>query len=802
MPERVRRGENGAAAAILHNLATRHGEGGGVSRVPQGLRLLAAAAALAALAALALAWSVQPLVHDDLFWHLRTGAWIAAHGRVPLTDLFSYTCLGARWITHEWGFSWLSHLIWRAAGAAGLVAAGAALTLGIFGAVAWRAWLLVRDAVRAAPPSSLILSPPAAAPAPPATLALAVAAGGTPAPGIPSPAAVAAAPPFAGWLPRWLLLAALLALGLWASSPEVFLRAALAGELLLALLLLLLDLHRATGRRAWLAAAVALFLLWANLHSGVLFGLLLLALYACEPLALPVWRRLLRRPASVPGGDGGDRRQALPPAPAPHDEAPESAAAHGPARLPSAVVPHSDTLSSAAAARRQALPATAAPRLWALLAAAALTLVNPNGAAAPLYPLLLARILYASGIPWELGHFTPGAPAGATAGAPLWLLLVLLLLALLPLRQARRLRPAEAASVAVFSLLSLLSHRFVFDLVVIGLPVLYKLLVLAPPPASESLAPPAPAAETMSTVTAADASAAAAGAGAPSGGAPPAPRPGPAGPAGLAGRPALAAALAALLLLPVAPGTIAGAAAAWARRPPAAGGLIAEMFPEAALRFVAAQGIAGPGDRLFNHQNYGGFIGWRLGVPVFWDGRNDVFAELVREVATTPFADTARRYGCDWLLIAEHDLPGIAPEAAAGRWGLVYWDDFCAVYLRRGARYAAQLQRGELRLFPPFGGRPGLKALAADPRLAAAARAELARVLQANPANQRALYFAGVISLYRGELGRAAAELAAAARIRPADQVDEALAQVRRIAAGLEHLTGGAGSAAAAVRPR
>jgi hypothetical protein len=264
---------------------------------------------------------------------------------------------------------------------------------------------------------------------------------------------------------------------------------------------------------------------------------------------------------------------------------------------------------------------------------------------------------------------------------------------------------------------------------------------------------------------------------------------------GLAGRPALAAALAALLLLPVAPGTIAGAAAGWVRRPPAAGGLIAEMFPAAALRFVVAQGIAGPGDRLFNHQNYGGFIGWRLDVPVFWDGRNDVFAELVREVATTPFADTARRHGCDWLLIAEHDFPGIAPEAAAGRWGLVYWDDFCAVYLRRGARYAAQLQRGELRLFPPFGGRPGLRALAADPRLAAAARAELARVLAANPANQRALYFAGVISLYRGELGRAAAELGAAARIRPADQVDEALAQLRRLAGGPEPSPGGEGRA-------
>ena len=32
----------------------------------------------------------------------------STHHRVPLVDLFSYTRYGARWITHEWGFSLLS----------------------------------------------------------------------------------------------------------------------------------------------------------------------------------------------------------------------------------------------------------------------------------------------------------------------------------------------------------------------------------------------------------------------------------------------------------------------------------------------------------------------------------------------------------------------------------------------------------------------------------------------------------------------------------------------------------------------
>jgi hypothetical protein len=626
----------------------------------------------------ALAWSLHPLVHDDLFWHLRTGEWIAAHHRVPLADLFSYTRLGARWITHEWGFSLASWLLYRAGGLGSLVVATALLALAIFGVVAWRALDLAGGAAHAAPPGTSATA-------------------------------------------RCLLLAALLALGLWAASPEIFLRAALAGELMLALVMAALVRYRRTGRRRWLATGAALFWPWANLHSGVVFGLYVLALYAIEPFV-----------AAVPRTSG--------------------------------------TLSPGS--ERAARLAAAAPYLWTLAAASVLTLLNPNGLDAPLYPFLLGRILYASGIPWELGHFSATAAAGGSADAALWLLLVLLLLSLLPLRQARRLSPAEAAAIATFLVLTLLSHRFVFDLVVIALPTLYKLLVLPPPTALAS--PTAPAASATS--------AAAAAPGSPSRSVPSF-RPAAGGLRGLAGRPALAAALVAFFLLPVVSAAIATAAAEWARRPPAAGGLIAEPFPRAAARFVAAQGLAAPGDRLFNHQNWGGFIGWRLRVPVFWDGRNDVFAELVREVATQPFGHTAAHYRLDWLLIAEHDLPGIEPEIAAGRWGLVYWDDFSAVYLRRGPRYSEPLGRLELRLFPPFGGRPGLSALAADPRGAAAARAELASLLAANPANQRARYFQGMISLYQGDLRRGAAELQAARSIRPNDQVDRVLSWLRRLPA-------------------
>ncbi|MCS7314513.1 MAG: hypothetical protein RMI94_10685 [Bryobacterales bacterium] len=51
----------------------------------------------------------------DTGWHLRTGEWILAHGRVPDRDIFSFTKSGEPWYAWEWLwdvlFGWL-HLNW------------------------------------------------------------------------------------------------------------------------------------------------------------------------------------------------------------------------------------------------------------------------------------------------------------------------------------------------------------------------------------------------------------------------------------------------------------------------------------------------------------------------------------------------------------------------------------------------------------------------------------------------------------------------------------------------------------------
>jgi len=547
--------------------------------------------ALAALVALAIARASLPLTHDDLFGHLRTGEWIVAHGRVPLTDPFSFTRPGARWITHEWGFSLLAWGIWRLGGYPALLATRVLLILAI-------GWLVGRRAVAEADRD----------------------------------------------VPRsvpWLAL--LLGLGVWMLAAELILRAALLSELFLALMLLVLTRFRQTGRRRWLAAVVVLFFFWANLHSGVIFGLFVLGLWTLEAVRA------------------------------------------GPPR----------------------------PYLIALGAAIPVTLLNPNGWEVWLYPFKLSRILFASGIAWDLGHFAAADPRGNPA---FLLLLVLLLAGILPLRRLLALSLAEILGIATFLALSFRSPRFLFHGAILALPALYRLW------GGRELTPLL--------------------------------------------RRVLQAGVAAVLALV--------AATAWLEHPRR---LLAPQLPEGAVRFLEAQGFR---ERVFNYQNYGGFLLWRRREPVFWDGRNDVFASLVQEVTTTPFPRVVEKYGVEALLISEHDFEGIAPEIPE-RWGLVYWDDFSAVYLRRTPAHAALLNRLELRLFPGFGGRPGLEQLARDPHLAPAARGELDRMLAAWPENQRALYFRGALSLYQGNLEAARRDFRAALAIRDSEQVRKVLEAIEKL---------------------
>jgi hypothetical protein len=176
----------------------------------------------------------QTLLGDgDTGWHLRTGEWILAHGRVPDRDIFSFTRSGQPWFAWEWLwdvlFGWL-HLHF---GMAAVVLASS-LVLALTFALLFRMARRHSDAL----------------------VALAV-----------------------------TLVAAAGSAGHWLARPHLF------TMLFTVIFYAILEDHsgeRASSeygipRRLWLLPP--LMLLWTNLHGGFFVGILLIAAYAAGEFA-------------------------------------------------------------------------------------------------------------------------------------------------------------------------------------------------------------------------------------------------------------------------------------------------------------------------------------------------------------------------------------------------------------------------------------------------------------------------------------------------------------------------------------
>jgi len=57
----------------------------------------------------------------DLWWHLRTGQWIVAHGAVPHSDSFSWTGMGQPWAAYSWLFEIIIYGLFSRFGLMGIV---------------------------------------------------------------------------------------------------------------------------------------------------------------------------------------------------------------------------------------------------------------------------------------------------------------------------------------------------------------------------------------------------------------------------------------------------------------------------------------------------------------------------------------------------------------------------------------------------------------------------------------------------------------------------------------------------------
>lgn len=186
-----------------------------------------AALALALLVAGLLAMFPDP--DPDLWWHLKTGELISREQTIPRTDPFTYTAEGQTWVTHEWLTEVVLHRVHQAGGGDLLIVLRAFLVISALG-------LGAAAALVGGPGRERI---------------------GATALGV-------------------LLAAPLIATRAFA-RPHLF-TAVLLGA---TLLLLRLDSVRGArpGRRWCRWALLPLFALWANLHSGFVLGLALVALY-------------------------------------------------------------------------------------------------------------------------------------------------------------------------------------------------------------------------------------------------------------------------------------------------------------------------------------------------------------------------------------------------------------------------------------------------------------------------------------------------------------------------------------------
>jgi hypothetical protein len=168
------------------------------------------------------AMAARNVTDPDVWWHLKTGQYIAGHKSVPHTDPFSYTRAGEPWVAHEWLTELLLYELERISGWGGLIV--------VFAAVLSAAFLLLY--LRCGPD--------------------------------PYVAAVA------------MLYAAWATMPVWGVRPQVL------SLLLTSLWLLILERSDRNPKVLWWT--LPLTLLWVNLHAGFALGLALSALFLAGDL--------------------------------------------------------------------------------------------------------------------------------------------------------------------------------------------------------------------------------------------------------------------------------------------------------------------------------------------------------------------------------------------------------------------------------------------------------------------------------------------------------------------------------------
>lgn len=124
-----------------------------VRTAPDHIRLLIGSIVVLLCIAGTIATREDVLGDPDVWWHLKTGAWILQHRAVPTTDTFSYTFAGQPWIAKEW----LSQVIYFLAFTAGGWNGVAALVAIVVGVAAGLLYWSLSESFRPSMAASVVL---------------------------------------------------------------------------------------------------------------------------------------------------------------------------------------------------------------------------------------------------------------------------------------------------------------------------------------------------------------------------------------------------------------------------------------------------------------------------------------------------------------------------------------------------------------------------------------------------------------------------------------------------------------------
>ncbi|MCX7681693.1 MAG: hypothetical protein N2508_06995 [Anaerolineae bacterium] len=163
--------------------------------------------------------SLREAWDTDMWWHLATGRYIVEQRTIPHEDVFSYTAAGQRWIAHEWLTDVLMYALYSAGGTPALIVAASLVVTATFALVYFTS--------------------------------------------LAGASATAGVQPYAAVFT--VLIAAFASAITWGARPQL-------------LNALLLALFQALLRAGVLWPLPLLTLLWVNLHSGFLLGLVLIGI--------------------------------------------------------------------------------------------------------------------------------------------------------------------------------------------------------------------------------------------------------------------------------------------------------------------------------------------------------------------------------------------------------------------------------------------------------------------------------------------------------------------------------------------